>query len=66
MNSSAYEDDKLKTVDFGPGMLRWWSKDGRIVMSEVTFFSTPSENMDEGNVEIVVEFDKWLDEAGLK
>lgn len=58
---SGFEETKLKTVDFGVGFLKVWSKDGRILRTESGFNCTPTANLDEGNKKVLKDYDRWLD-----
>lgn len=57
---SDWEEEKLKTVDFGVGFLKVWSKNGRILKDETTFYCTPSADIEKSNKRILKEFDKWM------
>ena len=46
-SKSDYESKKGKKTDFGVGLVRVWSNNGRILMSEVTFLGeNPNESLD--------------------
>lgn len=57
---SGFEDTKLKTVDFGIGLLKAFSKDKRIKRTEVSFHGTPTPSLQEANEKILDDFDKRL------
>lgn len=58
---SGFEDTKLKTVDFGAGMLKVISAGKRIKTTEATFFSQPTEDLQVANIKILEEFEGWLE-----
>lgn len=57
---SGFEDTKLKTVDFGVGLLKVCSADKRIKRTETMFKGTPTPNMEEANEAILNDFEKRL------
>ncbi|HEY4475840.1 MAG TPA: hypothetical protein VJB92_03940 [Candidatus Paceibacterota bacterium] len=58
---SGFEETKLKTVDFGAGMLRVGTAKKRIVTTETTFYCTQTEDVQKGNERVMEEFYKWLE-----
>lgn len=57
---SGFEDTKLKTVDFGVGLLKVCSLNKKIKRTETAFYGTPTKNMEEANEAILNDFDKRL------
>jgi len=60
---SGFEEDKLKTVDFGVGVLRVGSLSGRIYRTETAFYGTPTKDIVSGNLEVLERFDEWLEKS---
>lgn len=58
---SGFEDSKMKTVDFGIGAMKISSSGGRIMRTEAGFFCTPSEDLEKGNMQVLKDFDEWLE-----
>ena len=58
---SGFERSKLKTVDFGVGVLRVYSCSERIMKTKVSFHGERSSDLQAGNLEVLEDFDKWLE-----
>ncbi|MBI2024809.1 MAG: hypothetical protein HYT03_01840 [Candidatus Harrisonbacteria bacterium] len=59
---SGFEDDKLKTVDFGVGLLKVRFANQRIIESEASFRALPTIDLETGNAEVLKDFDAYLKE----
>ena len=59
-HSSSFEDTKLKIVDFGVGLLRVDSMNGKIKRTETTFLGTKTPNIEATNNEVLDAFEKRL------
>lgn len=57
---SSFEDTKLKIVDFGVGLLKVDSVNGKIKRTEVAFLGTPTPNMKIANEQVLNAFEKRL------
>ncbi|HBA52813.1 TPA: hypothetical protein DCY68_03400, partial [Candidatus Azambacteria bacterium] len=59
---SGFEHNKLKTVDFGVGLLKVRSLNGRVFWAENEFFtkSSPAQPLDNDKI-----FDQLYDQIGL-
>ncbi len=59
-HSSSFEDTKLKIVDFGVGMLKVNSMNGKIKRTETTFLGTPTPNLESANNLVLDAFERRL------
>ena len=59
---SGFEETKLKTVDFGVGLIQVGVSNKRITSTETTFYCTPTADFQKGNEVVMDEFYKWLEE----
>lgn len=57
---SGFEDTKLKTVDFGIGLLKVWSLNKKIKKTETSFHGVPTPNLEEGNEGVLKDFENRL------
>ncbi|MDP2599002.1 MAG: hypothetical protein Q8P49_04175, partial [Candidatus Liptonbacteria bacterium] len=61
---SSFEESKMKTVDFGVGLLKTWSsgKNPRIKKTETAFYGTRTKNLQESNEVILKEFENFVEQ----